>query len=244
MRQYTLVIKQAAYWVSVGVIFMLLSLSVAWIISSVLSPDTPNILFGRFDLLSYLPYLLAALLVSVVGLTLTAGQPLNQMQLRWDFSLRMEDVAKAYYAVHHADRSGIFQLPEQFDAVRQRMQWLQSQPELSNYESDVLLLAAQMSETTKSLASRYNDDTVKRAEQFLVQREQECERFEALVVEARSAYTTVQTKARKLQLQHETTSSELNALHEDMRRQLEPLGFVIERKPATDVILLTDRVKP
>jgi len=236
MKQSALYIKQATYWVSVGMILILLSLSVAWIISSALSADSPHILFGQLDLLTYMPYLALGLILSILGLLFTAGNPLKQHTLRWNFEVNMLDVARAYAAVHAADRQGVFKLHEQFDAVRERMKWLKSHPELAGLETDVLLLAAQLSEVTSSLALRYNDDDVDRAMVFLAQRNQECERLEALVAKALEVRTTIQLIAQDVQLRTEMASSQLNGIHEELQGYLEPLGFEVKRKKSADII--------
>ena len=83
------------------------------------------------------------------------------------FSVGMNDVARAYAAVHAADRGQTFRISSEFDAVRERLAYLRDHPDLSALEPAVLEIAAQMSHISKELAEVYSDDRVARVRNFL-----------------------------------------------------------------------------
>ena len=47
------------------------------------------------------------------------------------FSMNMDDVTRAYGAVHAADRGEVFQMSSEFDSVRERLAYLRDHPDLS-----------------------------------------------------------------------------------------------------------------
>jgi hypothetical protein len=101
------------------------------------------------------------------------------------FNIGMRDVARAYHAAHAADRAGLFQLSSEFDAVRERLAYLREHPDLGGLEPDLLEVAAQMSHISRELAEVYSDEKVARARQFLHQRQQEVEAFNARLDQAK-----------------------------------------------------------
>lgn len=84
------------------------------------------------------------------------------------FRLSMEDVARAYHVCHTADRSGVFTMSSEFDALRERLSYLRDHPDLDSLEPQFLVLAAQMSHQSRELADIYNDEKVDRAKTFRV----------------------------------------------------------------------------
>ena len=116
-----------------------------------------------------------------IGIVITALIPGNKRVLQLershrDFHITINDVVEAYYRAHTADRKSTFQLPGEFDGVRDRFEFLKSQPDLRDLEPEILTLAAQMSYTTRKLAVAFNDETVLRAQDFIQQRKYELDR--------------------------------------------------------------------
>ena len=64
----------------------------------------------------------------------------------------MRDVAQAYQAAHAADRDGVFNLPSEFDSVRERIEHLQRHPDLGRLEPEILEMAAQIGRKSRKLA--------------------------------------------------------------------------------------------
>lgn len=105
------------------------------------------------------------------------------------FSVSMDDVARAYGAVHAADRGRTFQLSSEFDAVRERLAYLRDHPDLSTLEPALLETAAQMSHISRELAEVYSDDKIARARDFLKQRQQEIALFNSRLDQAKAIST-------------------------------------------------------
>ncbi|MFD2175122.1 DNA repair protein [Rhodobacter lacus] len=90
-----------------------------------------------------------------------------------NFRISTADVAAAYRSVHAADRKGSFALSGEFDAMRERMDWMRRHPDLGALEPELLELAAQMSLQSRDLARIYSDEKVARARAFLEARQHE-----------------------------------------------------------------------
>ncbi len=149
-----------------------------------------------------------------------------------NFRINSDDVAQAYRAVHAADRQGIFALSAEFDAMRERMEWLRAHPDLGHLEPELLELAAQMSLQSRDLAQIYSDAKVARARDFLRQRQQEVDSAQERIRLARNTcdalrgwLTDVETEERKL-------SEEFKLLERDLKAVLPALGYEIEDAPA------------
>jgi hypothetical protein len=94
------------------------------------------------------------------------------------FTVGMQDVARAYAHAHAADRAQVFTLSSEFEAMRQRMEYMRAHPHFQELEPEILQLAAQMSLQTRDLARTYSDEKVERAKSFLRQRQQEVQLME------------------------------------------------------------------
>ena len=68
------------------------------------------------------------------------------------FEVNMDDVTRAYRAAHMADRAETFQMRREFDAVRERYQYLKDQPDMAEIDAELLTMAAQMSAQSSELA--------------------------------------------------------------------------------------------
>lgn len=132
------------------------------------------------------------------------------------FSVSMNDVARAYWTAHAADRDGIFNASSEFDAVRERMIYLRNHPDLDAMEPEILELAAQMSHVSRDLAATYSDSNIARAKSFLEQRQQELERFETLLAEARGTHAELQLWRARVEIDEDVARAQLSRLRQEM----------------------------
>lgn len=141
------------------------------------------------------------------------------------FSIGMNDVAQAYAAVHAADRAATFKLSSEFDAVRERLAYLRDHPDLSTLEPTLLEVAAQMSHISKELATVYSDDKIKRARDFLQQRQQEVELFNTRLDQAKGITTELKQWLHQVELEESVAAAQLDRLRGEMREILPELGI-------------------
>lgn len=133
------------------------------------------------------------------------------------FELGMSDVTRAYIAAHAGDRTGVFTLKSEFDAVRERIKFLMDHPDLGEMEPGILEIAAQMSHVSAELAHTYSDEKVDRARTFLQQRQEELVQFEARIEQATAITHEIVHWARRLELEEAVAKSKLNRLKEELR---------------------------
>ena len=142
-----------------------------------------------------------------------------------NFSLTMQDVARAYALSHRADKEGEFSLSSEFDSVRERINHLRQHPDLAGLEPAVLEVAAQMSHESHELAAIYSDEKVARAKTFLKQRQQELETYKDQI--ALAQYTTSELKRwlGDLDAEDRIVAKQLDRLKRDLKEVLPPLGY-------------------
>jgi hypothetical protein len=145
-----------------------------------------------------------------------------------DFHISMQDVARAYHACHSADRAGVFTLSSEFDSVRERLAYLRDHPDLGSLESEVLTVAAQMSQQARHLAEVYSDEKVARAKEFLAQRQEEAENQQKRIVEALHACRDIRKWAQQVELEESVVASQLAQLDEQLQAALPALGYSFE----------------
>lgn len=165
------------------------------------------------------------LAVTVLLLSMCFFLPTNQRVLRLEsahhsFSMRMEDVARAYAIVHAQDRKGLFNAPSEFDAVKERIVHLRDHPDLGSLEPDILEVAAQMSRISQDLAQSFSDERVDRARGFLVQRQQEIETFQDRLDHAKALHADIRQWSNRLELDEAVAKSQLDRLIEDLEEIL------------------------
>jgi hypothetical protein len=141
------------------------------------------------------------------------------------FQIGMEDVARAYHMAHAADREGVFRLSSEFDAVRERLAHLRDHPDLETLEPDLLEIAAQMSHISRELSEVYSEDRVARARGFLTQRQQEIERFNARLDEAKQISTELRHWLHQVELEESVAASQLERLRAELQEVLPDLGL-------------------
>ena len=142
-----------------------------------------------------------------------------------DFTVRMEDVTRAYRAVHADERKGLFRIGSEFDSVRERIARLRDHPDLGALEPEVLELAAQMSFESRELAQVYSDAKVARARTFLRQRQEEMEQFEDNLTLAKRAVDELKHWRMQLDGDEAAARGQLRALERDLMDLLPQLGY-------------------
>ena len=140
------------------------------------------------------------------------------------FHMGIEDVARAYHHAHAADRNSTFQLSAEFDAMRERLAYLRDHPDLGAMEPEILEMAAQMSFVSRELATTYSDDNVKRARDFLRQRQHEVERFTERLNEAKVIHQELKHWLTQVELEESVAASQLERLRDELFVVLPEMG--------------------
>lgn len=150
------------------------------------------------------------------------------------FKVSMQDVARAYQAVHAADRDGSFEVQSEFDSVRDRLSYLRQHADLGSLEPEVLEMAAQMSHESRELAGIYSNDKVERARIFLKQRQEEARTFQERIDLARATCRELKRWLENVQVEEAVAHSQMQRLQADLEEMLPALGLgLIEAKPQT-----------
>jgi hypothetical protein len=173
-----------------------------------------------------------ALLWLMLGTIPSGARMLALERSHRDFRITMGDVAQAYHLAHAGDRQGAFRLSSEFDAVRERIEYLRDHPDLRLLEADVLTLAAQMSRQSHKLAEIYSDERVARARDFLRQRQEEAEAQRARIAEALAVAREVGQWSSQVEVEEAAVASQLQGLEERLRALLPPLGYRLDRTAA------------
>ena len=139
------------------------------------------------------------------------------------FQVTMEDVTKAYYIAHSEDRSGIFTMSSEFDAVRERMMYLKDHPSLATLEPDIIDVAAQMSTVSRDLAEVYSDAKVTRARTVLRQRQNEIMDLQDRIVQARKITDELKRWNSQVSVEESIADAQLSQLCEDLEEILPEL---------------------
>ncbi|WP_237061879.1 DNA repair protein [Loktanella sp. M215] len=155
-----------------------------------------------------------------------------------NFHIRMDDVARAYHAVHAADRAGVFTLSSEFDAVRDRLAYLRDHPDLPQLEGGVLEVAAQMSVQSRHLAEVYSVERVARAKAFLRQRQQAAEEQQERIVEALHICEQIRAWSDQVEIEEARVASQLTYLDDRLQSTLPLLGYALEHDERLDAASL------
>ncbi|MEM8632202.1 MAG: DNA repair protein [Pseudomonadota bacterium] len=137
-----------------------------------------------------------------------------------DFQIGMEDVARAFWMAHRADREGVFQLKREFDAVRERYFFLKTHPDLTGLEPQLLELAAQMGSEARDLAQIYSDERVARARELLELRWQEAADLQDRISKARQMTADLRARLDETEARESVARAQLDHLREDLDRVL------------------------
>jgi hypothetical protein len=149
-----------------------------------------------------------------------------------EFAVNMDDVTNAYRAAHMADRAETFQMRREFDAVRERYQFLKEHPGLAEMDAELLTIAAQMSEQSRELAEVYSDEKVARARESLVQRQADAKELDERIQQAFADARELKRLMDDVDAEESSVASQLNRL----RAEVADLGvFEPEFVPARRV---------
>ncbi len=191
--------------------------------------------FGKDSVENAGLYVQVGLTVLALGLCFFLPSTRRIMKLETShrrFSINMNDVARAYAAVHSADRANTFRLSSEFDSVRERLAYLRDHPDLSTLEPGLLEIAAQMSHISKELATVYADEKIDRARSFLRQRQEEVDQFNARLDQAKAITNEMKHWLHEVELEESVASAQLDRLRGEMREIMPELG--IERTVPVD----------
>ncbi len=133
-----------------------------------------------------------------------------------EFVLSMDDITRAYQAAHLADRRKAFELKREFDAVRERYQFLRTHPDLPEIDGELLTIAAQMSQQSRDLANTFSEARVKRAEEALRQRMENAVELQAQIENANAASRNLRRQIEDVDFQERSAASQLMRLREDL----------------------------
>lgn len=132
------------------------------------------------------------------------------------FTIGMDDVARAYVKAHATDRSGLFQLSSEFDSVRERLAFLRRHPDLNSFEPAILEVAAQMSHISRELAEVYSDEKVERAREFLRERQMEITMFSERVDEAKEVTKELSNWIHEVEQEENVAAVQLQRLRNEL----------------------------
>lgn len=141
------------------------------------------------------------------------------------FTVGMEDVARAYAHAHAADRAQVFTLSSEFEAMRQRMEYMRAHPHFQELEPEILQLAAQMSLQTRDLARTYSDEKVDRAKGFLRQRQQEVQLLNERLEVALQTSVELRRWLTDIEIEERHANAQMKRLEADLREILPKLGY-------------------
>ena len=183
------------------------------------------------------------LLLGALGLLLLAYLPTHHRVRALETSHRrfetsMEDVAGAYFAAHAADRTGVFALKGEFDAMRERLTHLQNHPDLAHLEPELLQLAAQMSLQARDLAQVYSETNVARAKASLSARQDEARRLTEALRVARYTCDELRDWLDEVEADERRVSEAFARLEQDLRDILPELGYELEEQHPANVVHL------
>ena len=132
------------------------------------------------------------------------------------FEVNMDDVTRAYRAAHMADRAEMFQTRREFDAVRERYQFLKEHPELAEMDAELLTIAAQMSEQSRELAEVYSDEKVARAREALKQRLVDAESLQQRMQQAHSDMRELKRMMEDVDVEESSVEAQLQRLRAEV----------------------------
>lgn len=159
--------------------------------------------------------------VTAILVTLALSLPSARRVLRLELSHRrfeigMDDVTRAYRAAHMADRSEIFGMVREFDAVRERYQYLRHHPELAEIDAELLTMAAQMSEQSRQLAETFSDAKVARARESLLQRRKDADELQNRIQSAFTSIREIRRLIEDVDIEECAVAAQMQRLREEL----------------------------
>lgn len=175
----------------------------------------------------------AQIALTVLVAALCAYVPVNSRVFALEtshrrFHMSMNDIARAYHAAHSADRAGAFRMSEQFDQVRERIDFLRRHPDLGAMEPEILEAAAQMSTMSRELAETYSDEKIDRARAFLRERQEEIANFNDRVAQAKSTTEELRGWVNEVELEESVARSQLARLKAELHDLLPELDLATQ----------------
>lgn len=180
----------------------------------------------------------------LVSLLLVSYMPANWRMRRLEaghrsFRIGMEDVTRAYEVAHAADRSDQFTMHSEYDAVRERLSYLASHPDLGHLEPEILEVAAQMGRVSEDLAETYSDAAVARARGFLAARQHEIDKMEDRIERAFECTREIRRLHERISLDEDVTLSRLERLKAELDEVLPDIGLAPENpSPQSGIVRL------
>lgn len=168
---------------------------------------------------------LTALAVALFFFLPSAWRMRQLEQSHRDFTISMDDVARAYHIAHSADREGAFDAKSEFDTMRDRIAHLRAHPHLETLEPALLEVAAQMSHESRELANIYSDEKIARARTFLKQRQEEMDAHLGRITAAKKTCDELRRWLREVTVEEQLVERQLDRLEDDLRELLPLLGF-------------------
>lgn len=148
------------------------------------------------------------------------------------FALSMDDITRAYHAAHHADRRKMFEMEREFDAVRERYEYLKTHPDLPEIDAELLTIAAQMSQQSSELAKNFSAARVDRAEDALRQRLEDAEELRGRIEAAQATSRELRRKIEDVEFREGSAASQLRNLREDLAELEARVGLTSAMKTA------------
>ncbi|PWJ19181.1 DNA repair protein [Jannaschia seohaensis] len=174
---------------------------------------------------------LGLLLIVLIGF-LPANARMRRLEVtNRDFRISMADVAQAYHYVHQADREGTFQLSREFDAMRERIEWMRHHPDLAELEYDVLQAAAQMSVESRDLAQIYSTEKVERARSFLRERQREVEQYRQRISMAQATVGEIKRWMQAVSVEEGLAEKQIERLQKDLAEVTDALKLTGHDRP-------------
>jgi ribosome-associated toxin RatA of RatAB toxin-antitoxin module len=156
---------------------------------------------------------------------------------RTNFQINMEDVMHAFARIFEADRNGMFHLPQQFDAINERLSWVRQQPEFQESEHAVLLLAAEMSVASQNLDHAYGEEVIESAQTLLAQRETQLNQLEVQLREVRAIAAEITPLLRGLEDREDRVRSAHQRELALLQERLAPHGYQLTTPRPTEEIV-------
>lgn len=185
----------------------------------------------------YLQLGVTALAVMLAFFLPSSGRIMALENSHRNFTISMDDVARAYHIAHAGDRADNFRLSAEFDAVRERLSYLRDHPDLGALEPALLETAAQMSYISRELSDVYSDENVTRARDFLRQRQHELEKFNDRMQQAKGVVQEIKQWVHQVELDESVAASQLTRLQDELNEILPELGRETTQAPEDDTIV-------
>lgn len=158
---------------------------------------------------------LTVLLILLAVYIPTSRQVLMLEAAHRDFAIGMDDVTRAYQAAHAADRKGAFEMKREFDAVRERFQYLRTHPDLPEIDAELLTVAAQMSQQSRELAETFSDEKVARAQESLRQRRKDADELQDRIQQAHAAIREIRRDLDDVEIEESSVAAQMSRLREE-----------------------------